>query len=128
MGLVQREQIALSVLATIVSANQDFYIIDAGSKTLSSDSGAHGSSGDQGFGEAYKLLTDGQLGPPLPLVRLSEEHGFVQRGSEDLKIGDKVRVFPNHACPVANLAKEVVIVDDGQVIDRWEVAARGCVL
>jgi D-serine deaminase-like pyridoxal phosphate-dependent protein len=32
---------------------------------------------------------------------------------------------PNHVCPVVNLFETATIVSDGNVVDRWSVAARG---
>jgi D-serine deaminase-like pyridoxal phosphate-dependent protein len=37
-------------------------------------------------------------------------------------------VIPNHACVVANLFNEVAVTRGDEVVDRWKVAARGCVI
>jgi len=39
-------------------------------------------------------------------------------------VGDLVRVIPNHVCTVVNLARELVVVSDGTVTDRWPVISR----
>lgn len=122
-GLVRPERVALTVLTTVVSANENHLIIDAGSKTLSSDRGAHGSGEGFGFGAAFEL--NGDLSQGLTISRLSEEHGFVERGGRDISIGTKLRVFPNHACPVVNLADKLLIASGDVVVDRWPVVARG---
>jgi D-serine deaminase-like pyridoxal phosphate-dependent protein len=114
LGLATIKQVALTVLATVVSRNDQFLIIDAGSKVLSSDRGAHGTAGSGGYGEAY--FGD----EALQVVRLSEEHGFIARGAADIPIGAKLRIVPNHACPVVNLAEELITTSG----DRWRVAAR----
>lgn len=64
------------------------------------------------------------------LAKLSEEHAFVDRANEseipsDMRIdlGSLVRIFPNHSCPVANLAHELIVSDGQRVLDRWTVAA-----
>ncbi|CAM9126472.1 unnamed protein product, partial [Phaeothamnion confervicola] len=44
MGLAVLDDVALTVVSTVVSASDEFYIIDAGSKALSSDLGAHGTA------------------------------------------------------------------------------------
>lgn len=121
LGLAKFNEIALSVIATVVSKNDRYFIIDAGSKVLSSDTGPHATASDTGFGSAFALDDDERL----CVVRLSEEHGFVERASKDLPIGTKLRVFPNHACPVANLADRLTVESDGVVCDEWIVAARG---
>jgi D-serine deaminase-like pyridoxal phosphate-dependent protein len=40
-------------------------------------------------------------------------------------VGEQVIVIPNHVCTVVNLVDQLTIVRDGQVVDRWLVAARG---
>ena len=57
--------------------------------------------------------------------KLSEEHGFIARGDADIAIGERLRLLPNHACAVANLAEHLVVVDRDGESERWEVAARG---
>jgi D-serine deaminase-like pyridoxal phosphate-dependent protein len=103
LGLAERSDLALGVAATVVAANAEFSIIDAGSKTLSSDLGPHGV---HGFGEVWMVDRDS----PLDLVKLSEEHGFVRNEHGPLPIGSKVLVLPNHACPVVNLARNLLLL------------------
>ena len=92
LKVIELNQIALSVLATVVSKNADYFIIDSGSKTLSSDQGAHGMPGMEGFGLAYPLDHFEDTDYEMIVTRLSEEHGVVIRGDFDLEIGSKVRV------------------------------------
>ena len=125
LGLIEPERIALSVLATVVSSNSDYLIIDAGSKTFSSDRGAHGIAGVEGFGLAYPVEHFQDTGHEIVIVKLSEEHGFIARNGVDLPIGAKVRVIPNHACAVANLTEMYMVVEQDRVVDQWTVAARG---
>jgi D-serine deaminase-like pyridoxal phosphate-dependent protein len=43
------------------------------------------------------------------LSRLSEEHGVVDVAEgERLRVGERVRVLPNHACVVSNLHDRVL--------------------
>jgi D-serine deaminase-like pyridoxal phosphate-dependent protein len=114
-------------MATVVSANADYFIVDAGSKVLSSDAGAHGTGGATGYGTAYPLEHYAAKASGLTLAKLSEEHGFLRRADAGLTLGSRVRITPNHACPVANLAEELVVLREGQEALRWQVAARGCV-
>lgn len=124
-SLIGLNQIALTVLATVVSANSDYFIIDTGSKTLSTDQGAHGITGMEGFGLAYPLNRFGEQSGEMIIAKLSEEHGFVVRRDFDLPIGAKIRVVPNHSCVVANLADTYAVVADDKIVDAWQVAARG---
>ena len=116
-GACQSQDCALTVLATVVSRpTPDRAILDAGSKTLTSDL-----LGLQGYG----LI----LGYENAVISgLSEEHGHVdlsQCGARPV-IGQKVQILPNHACPVSNLADRVVFHRSGHVLRWQDVAARGC--
>ncbi len=126
LKLIKRKNIALTILATIVSVNAKYYIIDAGSKVLSSDTGGHGSTKIQGFGVAYPLDKFGQKKQALIIEKLSEEHGFVARTTDIvLKVGDKLRIIPNHACAVVNLANMLFWAEGDQVLNPLLVDARG---
>jgi D-serine deaminase-like pyridoxal phosphate-dependent protein len=105
---------AAHVLATVVSVQPGRAILDAGSKTLTSDR----RPGQEGHG----WLVDHDL----PVVRLSEEHGVVEGpGVERLTVGARVRVLMNHVCPVVNLFPELHLVRGGEVVEVVPVAARG---
>ncbi|MCK5516938.1 MAG: hypothetical protein KAI39_08705, partial [Desulfobulbaceae bacterium] len=43
------------------------------------------------------------------------------------KVGDRLNIIPNHACPVTNLFDEVWFFRGSEVIENKKVAARGCV-
>lgn len=122
VGVVTHQQVSLSVLATVISKNADFFITDAGSKTLTSDTGGHGMASAQGFGVAYPCAHYLQRDKGLVVAGLSEEHGKLVRTDFDLPIGAQVRIIPNHSCPVANLAREYVVIDKERV-DTWPVDA-----
>ncbi len=121
LGVASLEQCALLVISTVISRpHPDRLVIDAGSKTLALDRGAHGNALIAGYG-----LLVGY--PHLVLARLSEEHGVVEvRGEGPLPaIGERVQVIPNHACPVVNLADRVAVVRGEEVLEWWRVDARG---
>jgi len=126
LGLVQPDDVSLTVLATVISKNSDYFIIDAGSKTLTSDQGAHGIATKPGFGIGYPALTYDQQENSLTIAKLSEEHGFIPREGIDLPLGSKIRIIPNHSCPVANLAHNYVVINDSDY-EFWPVDAAGCV-
>lgn len=107
---------ALAVLATVVSRpTGERAIVDAGSKALTSDL-----LGLEGHGFIPGL-------PEASVYALSEEHGFVDlRGSANPpRVGDKVRIIPNHACVVSNLVDRVYATRLGTVVDILAVEARG---
>lgn len=120
LGVAAQTQCALTVKTSIVSVKQDRIVIDAGSKTLAMDKGAHGNDSIQGHG----LILEH---PELVIGSLSEEHGIIQvAGDKGVQIGDILTIIPNHACPVANLFDFYRLHDNGELIDTWEVTARGC--
>lgn len=132
-GLIQQQDIALAVLATVISKNSENIIIDAGSKTLGLDKAPHGlapqdpKGGDFGHGLLHWLDCDGLAGPRI-LGRLSEEHGFIPRAQApefDPPLGARVLITPNHACIVANLALRLALVSPDAAPRFLEVDARG---
>jgi D-serine deaminase-like pyridoxal phosphate-dependent protein len=119
LGAATLEDCALTVLATVVSKPApDRIIFDSGSKTLTSD-GARGFTPAPGYG----LVLDH---PNLMIERLSEEHATVKvvGGATSLEPGDRVRIVPNHSCPVSNLTERAWLVD-GERVDALPIAARG---
>lgn len=100
LGLVDRADLALGIAAQIIAVNDRFAIANVGSKTLSSDLGAHGTSATKSFGEAWTL--DGAF--PLAVAKLSEEHAFLTYDGARPSVGTSVLILPNHSCPVANLS------------------------
>jgi D-serine deaminase-like pyridoxal phosphate-dependent protein len=109
------DHVALTVAATVVSRpTPDRALLDAGSKSLSSDRGP-----DDGFG----LIVEA---PESAITRLYEEHANVELApGEELELGQVVHVVPNHACVVANLFDELVATREGEIVERWSVDARG---
>jgi D-serine deaminase-like pyridoxal phosphate-dependent protein len=119
LGTCPEDDCALTVLATVVSVPApERAVLDAGSKTLSSD--------------PLRPRPDGHglvLGTRSRLQRLSEEHGVIDvAGGDAFRVGQKVRVLPNHACVVSNLHDHVWAIRGEVVVDRWAVAARGRLL
>jgi D-serine deaminase-like pyridoxal phosphate-dependent protein len=131
LGAATVQDCALTVLARVVSRPAaDRLILDAGSKTLSSD-GARGFAPAPGYGTVLRPLGDpgGRLGQPDPgllIERLSEEHATVRvtGGRTPLRPGDLVRILPNHACVVSNLVDQAWILEADRV-EPLPIAARG---
>jgi D-serine deaminase-like pyridoxal phosphate-dependent protein len=116
LGTCGVEDCALTIVATVVSVPAaDRAVVDAGSKTLSSDplrprAGGHG----QILGRASRL------------EKLSEEHGVISVvPGETFRVGERVRILPNHACVVANLHDRLVGVSGERVETVLDIAARG---
>ena len=104
---------ALRVLTTVVStAVPGQCVIDAGSKTLSSDP----TVGSGTFGHV--------IGRPWTVRKLNEEHGYVEIDGP-ARVGEKVWVVPSHVCPAVNLHDEISYGRRGRVEGTWKVAGRG---
>jgi D-serine deaminase-like pyridoxal phosphate-dependent protein len=118
-GAAACEECAFTILATVVSRpTGDRAIIDAGSKTLSSD--LLPSKPENGYG----LLPDY---PDATIARLSEEHGVLDlaHSAEKPEIGERVRIIPNHVCVVTNLHDHIYLHRNGEVVGRPQVYLRG---
>lgn len=118
-GVCNLEDCAARVVATVVStAVPGRAIIDAGSKTLSSDPLAAGPK--TGYGYVVEA-------PDAQLFALSEEHGHldIRKSTRKFRVGDVLTVIPNHVCPCVNMHDEVFLLCDGEVTGSWPVAARG---
>ncbi|GAC1472819.1 MAG: hypothetical protein NVSMB9_20520 [Isosphaeraceae bacterium] len=70
--------------------------------------------------------------PELPdgtIVGQSEEHLVVQTPSADrFPPGSPFLAFPTHVCPTCALHRRAYVVENGRLVDEWEVSARDRVL
>jgi D-serine deaminase-like pyridoxal phosphate-dependent protein len=115
-GAATFDDCALTVLATVVSRpTENRAIVDAGSKALTSDL-----LGLVGHGYVLEY-------PDAKIVGLSEEHGTIDLSAcaTKPKIGDTIRIVPNHCCPVTNLFESVHLLREDQLVETLPVAARG---
>ncbi|WP_426999199.1 D-TA family PLP-dependent enzyme [Pseudarthrobacter sp. N5] len=116
------DEIALTVATTVVSrhearsGNVRRIVVDAGSKILGSDR--------PGWATGYGRLADY---PDARITALSEHHATIEwpENTDLPMLGQRLRVIPNHVCLAMNLVDEVTVVQDGSLVDRWSVAARG---
>ena len=121
LGVAREKQCALSVLATVISTRGNSRaVLDAGSKALTTEQGAHGNQRLHGFGKIQ--------GMSVTLDRLSEEHGVIENPDRQLPIGSRVRIIPNHACATVNLYNYAYIVDGDRMLQQIPIDARGCVI
>jgi len=115
-GVATWDDCALNVYATVVSrAAPDRGILDAGSKTLTADTGGL---------DGYGLILEH---PEAKIARFAEEHGFLDlsRSNTRPNVGDIVRIVPNHVCVVVNMFDEVVMVRGDEIIGTLPITARG---
>jgi D-serine deaminase-like pyridoxal phosphate-dependent protein len=110
---------AYSVLATVVStAVAGQAVVDAGAKALFREElrGAPAA----GFG----ALLDR---PDVIVKSMSEEHGLLDISRSDWrpKVGERVRIVPNHVCVSVNLHERLWLAQGEDVVGSYEIAARG---
>ena len=109
---------ALWVEVSVISESlENQIVVDAGSKTLTSDDHPDG-----GNGFIVGL-------PDADLHSINEEHGYVDvsRVANRPAVGDHLQIIPNHACGCVNLHDGVLAVRNGVVDHVIRVAARGLV-
>lgn len=118
IGACDWDDCALTVLATVVStAVPGQAVVDAGSKALAREP-------LRGEGDGWAAVLDH---PEVRVTRLSEEHGILDLSDTAWRprVGDRVRLVPNHVCLVVQQFDEVVGVRGESVETAWPVAARG---
>ena len=118
IGACGWDEVAYSVLATVVStAVPGQAAVDAGSKALSREElRAEGG----GFGALLER-------PEVMVKGISEEHGLLDLSATEWRprIGERVRIVPNHVCVSVNLQDRVWGIRGGEIVAEWDVAGRG---
>ena len=108
--LVPEFEIALSVLVRVISRpGPDRAVLDVGVK---------GAGGEFGV-PAIRDFPDVEI----PFF-LAEEHTVV-RHAPDWAIGQTLHLIPSHACTTCNLYREMVVHEDGRVVEVWPIEASG---
>jgi D-serine deaminase-like pyridoxal phosphate-dependent protein len=108
------DQIAATILATVVSVGPDRVVLDSGNKTLTMTS-----TEQHGFGKIKNR-------PLSNFVRLSEEHGVATpgAGNDELHIGDRVEVLPIHICVCVDLQQQAYgVTQGGQIAELITIDA-----
>jgi D-serine deaminase-like pyridoxal phosphate-dependent protein len=129
IGVCRREDIAASVLASVIGHNPRTgrILIDAGALALSQDKGAAGLMQHTGFG--WVCGETGERLDGLYIAEVNQEHGMIAAASgtppfDRLPIGARVRILPNHACMMAAPYARYNVVDGGDaVIAVWDKAS-----
>jgi D-serine deaminase-like pyridoxal phosphate-dependent protein len=108
LGAMDRPQLALTVIATVVAIHGDRLVLDAGGKALGRDA----PSWLPGFG---------QLADPseAPITRLYDHHSVVDsyRG-QVVSVGDRLAILPNNANSVMALLRSAWLSDDGELAEE----------
>jgi D-serine deaminase-like pyridoxal phosphate-dependent protein len=104
---------ATVILTRVISRpTSDRITVDVGTKAVASDP-------PMGSRMVFPDLPDAKQ------VLHNEEHLVLQSPeAERFQPGDELMAIPTHICPTTALHKEVYIVEDGRVSQRWAVVAR----
>jgi D-serine deaminase-like pyridoxal phosphate-dependent protein len=107
---------AAMVLTRVVSGPRDGRItLDLGHKAVAADP----------KGDRLRLIGI----PGATLGAQSEEHLVVETPSAgDFPAGTALLAIPMHVCPTVALHRWAYVVEGGEVVDRWDVAARDRVI
>jgi len=129
LGVCTTDDIAVSVLASVISQNPDHnqILIDAGGLALSKDRSTAALDTDLGYG----LVCDADTGVPingpdgpLTVAGVHQEHGqIILADSESLKqfpVGTRIRILPNHVCMTAAAYDRYNVIDGETVIAEWK--------
>jgi D-serine deaminase-like pyridoxal phosphate-dependent protein len=114
LGAMAPEDVALTATATVVSHAGGRAVLDSGSKVLGADRAP--------YATGYGRLLDH---PEARIVALSEHHAVADLAGAPLpRLGETVRVVPNHVCAAVNLADRLWVEEHG-TLRAWPVSARG---
>jgi D-serine deaminase-like pyridoxal phosphate-dependent protein len=119
-GFCTLDECAASILATVVSdAVPNQVVVDAGSKTLTSDR-LHSNPTSGGHGLIPQF-------PTARITRLSEEHGEIDLSESPTRprLGDRIAIIPNHICPCINLQDNIWLQETDDTLHPLPVEARG---
>ena len=118
-GYCELGDCAARVICTVVStAVAGQVVVDAGSKTLTSDLCM--TARDSGHGHVVEL-------PDAVITKLSEEHAQINIAAcpKVPRVGDRLTIIPNHICPCINLQDHVWWLESDDAPERIAVDARG---
>jgi D-serine deaminase-like pyridoxal phosphate-dependent protein len=124
LGSCSFEETALTVLTAVVNKNiaHRKLVVDAGAIALSKDLGPVGVDPQCGYG---RVLDPNGNDTGMRVTGLSQEHGEIEAGDapafDSLKVGDRLRILANHSCLAAAQHSHYNVLEDGRVVDRWEI-------
>jgi D-serine deaminase-like pyridoxal phosphate-dependent protein len=106
--IVPELEVALTVLATVISRQGDTVVLDCGSKAISAEHAPPELEGEE-----------------VTLRYLAEEHAVYDVSAAcTVDLGDRVRVRSGHCCATTNLHGVHHVVADGVVTEVWPIARR----
>lgn len=102
--------IALTIGTTVISVQDDRFVLNIGVKGIGSEFGPPIVKGHPEF-EIRSLL--------------SEEHTTVHATGHNVRVGDMLELIPSHSCTTCSRHSQLVVHEDGNVCDIWPIDAGG---
>lgn len=126
IGVCQTDELALSVLTTVIGHQQDkgWIITDAGWMAMSRDRGTQRQRQDFGYGQVCTEAGDWIEGALV--TGANQEHGIITLGTAEsanivtrFPIGSRLRILPNHACATGAQFPDYHACDAEGVVHTW---------
>lgn len=126
IGVCQTDELALSVLTTVIGHQQDkgWIITDAGWMAMSRDRGTQRQRQDFGYGQVCTEAGDWIEGALV--TGANQEHGIITLGTAEsanivtrFPIGTRLRILPNHACATGAQFPDYHACDAEGVVHTW---------
>ena len=114
------ERCAASVLTTIISKpTNERVITDVGAKGITAQTRSEGHTTTNGLGR-IKEFED------VYIHGVFDEHAIIYNKDfrNQVNIGDKVQIIPNHICPVCNLYEKAYLLSKGEVVEEIPIDCR----
>jgi len=114
------DRCAATVLATVISKpTSSRIVLDSGVKALTAFVRGEGICYTPGYGRIYRDRS-------IFIDKLYDEHAVIENNqfSKKIEISDKIRIIPNHICPLCNLYDYAYLLD-GDNIKKIEIDCRG---
>ena len=117
IGTHALDDIAVTVLTSVIGRRPGRLLVDAGGLAMSKDHSTEAAPHDYGYGRVLDLA-----GLPFGnaiLRRAYQEHGVIERDPNEsvtLKIGDRLRIAPNHTCMTAAAHDRYHVIDGADSI------------
>lgn len=126
IGVCQTDELALSVLTTVIGHQKDkgWIITDAGWMAMSRDRGTQRQRQDFGYGQVCTEAGDWIEGALV--TGANQEHGIITLGTAEsanivtrFPIGSRLRIMPNHACATGAQFPDYHACDAEGVVHTW---------
>jgi D-serine deaminase-like pyridoxal phosphate-dependent protein len=116
------DDIALTVLTSVIGRRPGRVLVDAGGLALSKDRSTETAPRDYGFGLVLDIGGKPNLGNAI-VRKAYQEHGVIELDPQyraSLPVGAKLRIAPNHTCMTAAAHDRYYVTDgDDEVVAIW---------